>query len=181
MERDLTDIARRGLDAAGALVDRFAEVVEGADGTSGPVEAVGQAWGEVLRTTASAWSASGNGTPTSGGGAPRLDIGASGGIVVPVVVAGGEGRSEFWLHNPTTETLDHVRFVPGPLRNASGAVAGARVCLSPEQVAPVAARSSRGVEVTVELSEAVAGDRHRSLVVVDGIDDVWAVIDVTVA
>jgi hypothetical protein len=178
VERDLTDIARRGLDAAGALVERFAEVVETSDGSSGAIEAVGQAWGEVIRTTATAWSGAGGGSKALD--EPRLDIDASGGIVVPVVVSGAAGRAEFWLHNPTGEPLESVRFVPGPLRTASGAADDARLRLAPEQVAPVAARSSRGIEVAVEAPNAVVGDRLRSLVVVDGIDDVWAVIDVTV-
>lgn len=182
MDRDLTDIARRGLDAASALVDRFSDAMDDLTRSPGGIEAVGQAWGEVIRTTAAAWSGDGSAGRSESG---RVDVGTAGGVVIEVRLSAGEsdvgeGEGELWVHNPTADPVPVVRVVSGPLRDAAGEVPGAAVTVDPVEVRPLAARSSHGLAVRVSVPAPVAGARLRSLLLVDGLPDVWAVLEVTV-
>lgn len=193
MDSGLTDIALRGLEAARLLVDRFVGAVDATpdpDGATGSqrdcvasstgVDGLSQVWADLLRTTADAWTgvATGEGGPSPS----ELRVGVAGGTVLPLSTAPGEvGSVELWLHNPTTAAVDEVRIVAPPLRSTSGSeIPESAVHVDPAELASVPARSSRGITISVTVPDDAPMGRYRGVVLVDGLPDVWALLDVRV-
>jgi hypothetical protein len=197
MDTGLTEIALRGLEAARVLVDRFVGALDTAagGGVSHPstptdaeaeartprVDAIGQVWVDLLRTTAEAWSGV---SPGAGEGDPSgLEVGVAGGTLLPLSVAapGDVAVGELWLHNRTVAAVEDVRMVPSALRAPSGAEIPERALhLDPAELGSVPARSSRGVTVSVAVPHDAPTGRYRGVVLVDGLPEVWALLDVRV-
>lgn len=186
IESGLTDVALRGLEAARLLVDRFVEAVERLPGdgdeassdAARPTEDVARAWASVLRTTADAWQgvATGHGT-----GTPSPLVGGQPGTVVALRLSPGEATAttELWVHNPTNEPVEDVKVVVGSLTATDGHVVAGAVDAEPAHLGSLPARTSRSVSLTVDLPPTTPAGRYRGLVLVDGIADTWAVLDVT--
>lgn len=186
MERQLTSIARRGLDAANELVERFAaalhELDDPASGTdddgaarAGSVaDAMGRAMAETVRATADAWG----GLDTRPEDTP-LDLTTGGGAVV-VLDAADPGRwiGELWIHNPSADDITDLTLAAGPLWSADAPEIDAdAVGLAPAIVPLVAAGASERVEITVTAPAVGPPGRHRGVVQVVGRHDAWALVD----
>jgi hypothetical protein len=192
VEQALTDIALRGLEASRALVDRFVQAVDepldGPDvtGATDPtrVSGLSAVWAGALRSAATAWEGQA-GRPTVDGQPvmPTLHVGGAGGVVLPIEIDAGAttGSVELWLHNPTADALPHVAISVGALRSSAGhELASDRVTVEPAVVAPLPERSSRGIRLGLAIPADTPAERYRGIVLVEGVPDAWALLDVMV-
>lgn len=199
--RALVDVQRRGLLAASELVDRLIRSVDGDDIAApggrraappalGPTEELVQLWVDVVRLGLDTFAPFL--TPVvegrAGGATVDLATGASTGVVRLDIVrldpsshAGRADRSgvEVWLHNGSGRAYADLRLHCGDLRASDGAVLPATaVRFDPASVA-LAARSSRGVVVSVDAD--VPAGTYRGVILAAGVADVWLPVEVAVA
>lgn len=189
--RALTDLQRRGLEAAQQLTDRLAGAV---DGTAGPVppasndsggvasglDGLVDLWAQLtkgaLRVVVGQLNAS---TPNQNGdGGDGVGPDRS----VSVVVANGSGGStEIWLHNETQGDQTNLRPHCGELRAADGALLAADVVFEPPTIAVLPSRSSKGVMLRVgEPPAGTVPGTYRGVVLVDGLPDAWLTLTVRI-
>lgn len=184
MDTGLSEIARQGLSAAEQLISRVVSALDQRTqgGAETPALAAGeppadlaQAWSELLSATLAAWSTD------ASDAAPEDGAGCSGAVVRATVA--GHGHSEWtdlWIHNHTADPLEDLQVLPGPLRSADhGELPAACVEVERAPVA-VAARSSGTVRLRVDVEPGTPPGRYRGLLLVDGLPDLWALLDVTV-
>jgi hypothetical protein len=225
--RALGEIQRRGLRAAGELVDRLIGAVDGegrgeaaaaddgddradgsrtAAGSSGesaasPPADLLQLWMDVFQRGLQAMAAMArpDGAQAAGGGpiatadvgrgtatgAVQVTVGADRSGVVPAGSNGQPGRTgsaEVWLHNGTSEARSGLRLHTGDLRTHDGSTLPAPALrFDPPSLDELPARSSRGVMVVADVTDAVPGGVYRGVLLVAGAPDVWLPIVVTVA
>jgi hypothetical protein len=195
MDSGLTDIALRGLEAARLIVDRFVDAVdgaaparphpaapgepEGADASPPALDAMGRAWAELLRTTADAWTGAPSGDAKATG---DVQVGDPGGpVLVASTIAGASAAVDLWIHNQTLDAVDPVRVVLGPLRSAGDAeIATVALRADPQDLGAVPGRSSRAIAITVSPPAGTPPGRYRGLVLIEGLPEAWALLDVTV-
>lgn len=183
MEQQLSDIERRGLEAATALVERFASVATRRDlgavveGDRRATDDLGRAFAEAVQTTAAAWNAT-EARPTG----RDLDLSAAGAAVVALETGVGEtATSTLWVHNPTSSDVEGLRFVAGSLSSAATiTIPSSAVQIDPAVIDRVPAGSSREVSISVRPPATAGAARYRGVVQVAGHDDLWALLDLTV-
>jgi hypothetical protein len=101
----------------------------------------------------------------------RLDLQAS---------APGSASAEIWLHNRGTTDFGQVRLRCSDLLAHDGAVVGsAAVSFDPDAVA-VPGRSSRGVEVKVDVAQGVPDGLYRGMLLAEGHPGLWLPVALTV-
>jgi hypothetical protein len=159
----LVDIQRRGMRAAGAIVDRLIAAVDDAraavtpDGdaddtghgdqgvpVSAPARELAAAWLELIRQSIGGLS----GMVPSNGDVATIDVsnGASPPLALTVDPAARRASGEVWLHNPTAEARAALQMHCGELRAHDGtSIPAALVVFDPCEVSELPARSSRGV------------------------------------
>jgi hypothetical protein len=208
--RVLGDIQRRGLRAAGEIVERLVAVV---DGAPSPGQAKAKAddeptvadlgtgvdlWVEMAKrsldvlgrlATATARSAGG-----AGGAGPDpdrpptvLDVDGTGeqdAIELRVSPASPAPTTEVWLHNGTTDAHHDLRLHGGELRSSAGIVLLGGLTFDPELVTELPPRSSRGITIGVASGAGREGETepgtYRGVVMVTGLPDVWLPVTVVV-
>jgi hypothetical protein len=209
-------VQRRGLRAAGALVDRLAsglvDLESPADLTGGapsggergaPSSAAGdgagaadlaalaETWAELVRRSMLRWTApaaDGDGTDPSRRTDWRVGEAPTGSsavcrVVVPAAVGSNEARvatGELWLHNSTHTEWRDVRVHCGPLLAHGGSVLESCISFAPAHMDVLPGRSSRGLAVSVATDGHVHPGTYRGLVLVAGLPEVWAVLEVVV-
>lgn len=181
----VTDVQRRSVQAAAALVERLIATVDGHattnDAADGPptgdddaVAGFARLWRESMTSFAAAMTGGEN-------AAPRIDV-STGAIPVPLRIAldaaTDEGVVEVWMHNPTADALDKLRVHCTALQAHDGSPLAAAVTVSPDAF-DLPPRSSRGVEIRVTAPAALPG-AYRGLVLVDGLPEQWLPIEITV-
>ena len=178
----MTDVQRRSVQAATALVERLVATVDGNHDANdeAPSEtenddallAFAKLWRQSMTSFAQAVTG-------DDGVEPRIDV-SGGAVPAPLRLAlhaNGEGTVEVWLHNPTTEPLDKLRVHCAAPRAHDGAELVAAISADPDAF-DLPARSSRGVTISVSAPDARAGT-YRGLVLVEGLPEQWLPIEIT--
>jgi hypothetical protein len=202
--RALEQIQRRGLRAAGELVDRLVSVVDGArdggvaangdgmsssEGESPGVDLIG-VWAGLVTQTLQAMAR------LSVADAPSTQQPTGGPVWVDVVTGRGSGSfelaaetddparisGEIWLHNASGRAVGPLRLHVGELRSSDGAtVRGRSVRFEPATVAELPARSSRGVRASIRATGAPAAGRYRGLLQAEGAPGVAVPVELTIS
>jgi hypothetical protein len=189
----LGDIQRRGLRAAGELVDRLIVAVDGDGGpgdpmgdepapaTASPTVDLMRVWLELLQRGVEALEGA---TGRDGlSGRATADVGAGTATGVVRIRLDGERRAagEVWLHNGTAEAIADLAFHCGELRAADGtSLPPDAIRFSPPGVDDLPARSSRGIGVEATVPGEVAAGAYRGVILVAGAPDVWLPLEVTI-
>lgn len=195
----LSELQRKGLEAARQLVERFAGTIDGRDGAagrypgggpspgddSGPTSAVDgliDLWAELAKGTMRAVlaqvaqvvaPAGGDGAP---GGVKRVVVDRSGQQGAPVAA------TEIWLHNESQSERRDLRPHCGELRSADGVRLSASVVFEPPRIDRLPGRSSQGLMARVrEIADDAIAGTYRGVVLVDGLPDVWLTLEVVVS
>ena len=180
----MTDVQRRSVQAAAALVERLVTSVDGhedpeAEATAPTPNDDGLAgfarlWRESMTSFAAAMT--GDETTT----APHIDVSAT---APPSTLRlhldeTSAGMLEVWMHNPTGDALDKLRVHCTEPRAHDGRALEAAIASEPDAF-DLPARSSRGVRIAVS----APGARHgvyRSLVLVEGLPEQWLPLEIVV-
>jgi hypothetical protein len=189
----LGDIQRRGLRAAGELVDRLIVAVDGDGGpgdpmddkprptTASPTVDLMRVWLELLQRGVEALEGATGGGGLSG--RATADVGAGTATGVVRIRLDGERRAaaEVWLHNGTAEAIADLAFHCSELRAADGTSLPAdAIRFSPPGVDELPARSSRGIAVTAARPSEAAAGAYRGVILVAGAPDVWLPLEVKI-
>ena len=196
--RALGEIQARGLRAAGEVVDKMVRAIDGAGATDATARAEAATDGDDRRDAdnlMASWSALlaqlieslGGALGARDGGAARLDFGDGGASGELALDADGAGpaRTEVWVHNPTTADKGCIRLrCSDLLAHDGGVVPGSALRLDPAEL-PMPARSSRGVDVTVDapIDLRATDDApavYRGSLLVEGHPELWLPVVLTV-
>jgi hypothetical protein len=192
--RALNAIQAEGFRAASKIVDRFIGVMGGngngaearssssaadlADdnGTSRPTNP------DIERLMGIWWSIAGQfllgsaqlaNLPFAGPATLEFDRSVGNGTLALHAGAPGRAQTEFWLHNNSPEDLGEIRLRCSDLLAHDGdTVSSSAVHCDPNPV-PMPRRSSRGVEIGVDVSGDVRPGVYRGNLLADGHPDVW--------
>ncbi len=199
--RALSAIQAEGFRAASELVDRFARIATtGLNGTNGSttsaapltndqradlfgatdIEPLIRSWwvmiGQFLLGSAprvpdpvAADGASLDFSSDEANG--RLDLGAA---------APGAATGEVWLHNRGADDLGQVRLRCSDLLANDGCVISSGAVTLDPAVVPMPARSSRGIDVKIEVPQGVRSGVYRGTLLVEGHPELWLPVVMTV-
>jgi hypothetical protein len=183
----MSDVQRRSVQAAAALVERLVASVDGHPDADADTEDAAPrsadddslvAFAKLWRQSMTSFAAAVTGDEED---EARIDVSA-GATPAPLRVAltGGSsaGAVEVWLHNPTADALDKLRVHCVAPRAHDGRELKAAITAEPDAF-DLPARSSRGVTITVSASKARPGVYH-GLVLVEGLPEQWLPIEITV-
>lgn len=186
------DVQRRSVEAASALVERL---VASVDGDAGPRDGAGEEGQErpsvtddALAGFARLWrdsvSSLAAALPGSAGGAaaPYIDVSAPGvppSLRVTLHAESRTGTADVWLHNPSGDAIDKLRVHCGPLQSHDGTVLAPMSVTAEPDGFDLPARSSRGVQLTVDVGDARPGT-YRAIVLVEGLPEQWMPLEVIV-
>jgi hypothetical protein len=189
----LGDIQRRGLRAAGELVDRLIVAVDGDGGpgdpmgdepgpaTASPTLDLMRVWLELLQRGVEALEGAAGGGGISGPATADVGAGTAAGVVRMRLDGQHRATAEVWLHNGTAEAITDLAFHCGELRAADGTSLPAdAIRFSPPRVDDLPARSSRGVAVEATVPDGAAAGAYRGVVLVAGAPDVWLPVEVRI-
>lgn len=200
----LGEIQRRGLDAAGALVERLVRSVDGvvppAARAAGGVDDGGGAAGtgpeapdrpspdavdELVAGWAKLWRDSIAGLvadlPAAAARTATVDVQAPAAPTSLEVRLDAEGRGavEVWVHNPSDEPYGKLRVhCAPPVAHDGAALDALSITADPDGFA-LPPRSSRGIRLAVDAPGSLPGT-YRSIVLVDGLPDRWLALEVHV-
>jgi hypothetical protein len=189
----LGEIQRRGLQAAGALVERLVSTVDGlvppsgaGDGGGGEeaaaapdaVDDLVAGWAKLWRDSISGLASS---LPVTAARAASLDVRAPAAPTALEVRLDGDGCGsvEVWVHNPSDEPYDELRLHCAPPVAHDGAALDPRSITPDPDAFALPPRSSRGIRLAVDAPGAHPGT-YRSLVLVDGLPDQWLALEIHV-
>lgn len=196
----LADVQAQALRAAGDLVERLAQSVDGARGRASAEHANGSApdggaptaagdalrlvetWIDLLQRASSSFANAGNGAAPDH---QRVDVHLNGdapaGTVRLEMLDNGSGaHTEAWLHNGTTTGVGPLTLHAGELRASDGTLLGASIVCEPSRVDSLPGRSSRGITVSVRRHGRVRAGTYRGLIQVEGAPEVWLAVEVIV-
>ena len=195
----LADVQAQALRAAGDLVERLAQSVDGArerrrpntrngSAPDGGATAAGDAlrlvetWIDLLQRASSSFAKAGNGAaPDHERVEVHLDGDTPAGTVrLEMLDTSSGAHTEAWLHNGTTTGVGPLTLHAGELRAPDGALLGATVVCDPSRIDSMPGRSSRGITVSVRRHARVRPGTYRGLIQVEGAPDVWLAVEVTV-
>jgi hypothetical protein len=196
--RLLSEIQAEGLRAAGALVDRLVQLVDGphsgaeADGDptpqSGPASVDMGAvlpWFDLWRDLADRTSDSLQRLRAADAGSEEVRIGVDGGLapsraLAIITAPDGHGHGEMWLHNGTA--TDQGPLLPqfGPLHDPHGAALVCDIQIDPPMVDALPSRSSRGFAIAVTVDPSIPAGTYRGIVQVKGAEQVWMPVEIVV-
>jgi hypothetical protein len=205
--RALADVQRRGLLAAGELVDRLVSSVDGdGDGHShsaaggqtpagsgvGSVDELVQVWLELVRLGVDVIAQAATTQPQRnhgdrGASGATVDVGSqqSSGSVRVEAQAGhsspsGESEVEVWLHNGTADAQGGIRLHCGDLRAHDGRTLPADAVRFEPPVVDLPGRSSRGVTVHATATDRTTVGTYRGVILAAGAPGVWLPLEVDV-
>lgn len=191
--RALSAIQAEGFRAARRIIDRFAQAGEispdrgsaehgnGAEPTGLPQ------WEQLTRAW---WSAAGQFLLRSqpvrppgadGSVALELDASASKDALTLSVTGPGSATGEVWLHNRESEDRVAVRLRCGELLGHGGRAIDAGAVRIDPAVVPMPRRSSRGVQITVDVGPDVCPGTYRGTLLAIGCPALWLPVVLTVA
>jgi hypothetical protein len=85
----------------------------------------------------------------------------------------GAAKAEVWLHNRGANDLGQVRLRCSDLLAHDGSVVGSGTVTFNPAAAAIPARSSRGIEVKIEVPQGVAPGTYRGTVLAEGHPNLW--------
>jgi hypothetical protein len=196
----LTAIQHEGFRAASELVDRFVRIAaagisptEAATFTAPQTEAErAEIFGAVdIQPLIRSWfsmmgqfvpGVAGAGAATHNGHDATFDLAdvVADGRVSLEAVSGERASAEVWLVNQGREDRGKIKLRCGDLQSDRGdVIESSAVTIDPQKV-KMPARSSRGVDVTVDVGADVAPGLYRGTLLAQGFPDLWLPITVTV-
>lgn len=198
----LTAIQHEGFQAASALVERFVRIASaGATPTtpSAPVaphaedlraalfgatdlEPIIRSWWSMVGQFAGAMTDGSPGGPTPSSGAATFDFTdvIADGLVRLAAAPSEKAVAEIWMVNRGRDDRGRIRLRCGTLLSDRGAVIeSSAVSCSPASVR-MHGRSSRGVDVTVDVGADVLPGVYRGTVVAEGFPEMWLPVEVAV-
>jgi hypothetical protein len=201
--RALEQIQRRGLQAAGELVDRLVSMVDGGadrdgsatNGDAAAPRATGSTqpdlvgvWADLVTRTLQAMarlSVPDAGTPDPTMGPVWVDVvtGRASGLLALVAEQGGGAAVpvEIWLHNPVHHGVGPLHLHVSELRSSEGVpLPGGVVELDPAVVEELPARSSRGIAASIRSQELLPPGRYRGLLQATGGPEVALPVELAV-
>jgi hypothetical protein len=101
----------------------------------------------------------------------RLDLGAT---------APGAATAEVWLHNRGADDLGRVRLRCSDLLANDGCVISSGAVTLDPAVVPMPTRSSRGIDVKIEVPQGVRSGVYRGTLLVEGHPELWLPVVMTV-
>jgi len=186
----MSDVQRRSVEAASALVERLVNNVDGHraterddEGTDPPstnddvLAGFARLWRDSIASLAGVVPGSAAHT-----NAPYLDISAEGAhpaLRVTIDPETSVGITDVWLHNPSGDATDKLRVHCGALQAHDGSTLPAMSVTADPDAFDLPARSSRGVQLSVDGAGAQPGT-YRGLVFVEGLPDQWLPLEVIV-
>ncbi|QZA06189.1 hypothetical protein K3U94_14130 [Mycolicibacter heraklionensis] len=186
--RALNAIQAEGFRAARRIIDEFAQAVAAPRDGAAAADPTGPP--DLERFTRAWWSTAGQfllrsspARPQGDAGTVTLDVNdpASKDAVRLEVTGPGSATGEVWLHNRGTDDRAAVRLRCSELLGHGGQVIGAgAVRLDPAAV-PMPRRSSRGVQITVDVGPQVCPGTYRGTLLAVGYPDLWLPVVLTVA
>lgn len=188
--RALSAIQSEGFRAARRIIDEFAQAAA-VPPEAAPTDGVNGGTGlpEWERLTRAWWATAGQfllrslPAPASRGDEPiALDVNHpdSKDTVALHVIRPGSAVGEVWLHNRESEDRPEVRLRCSELLGHGGDVIGAdAVRLDPAAV-PMPRRSSRGVQITVDVGHEARPGVYRGTLLAVGHPDLWLPVVLTV-
>ncbi|WIM88383.1 hypothetical protein PT015_02430 [Candidatus Mycobacterium wuenschmannii] len=190
--RALSAIQAEGFRAASRIVDRFVRAVE-PKANEGPPDDDGASAGdgvhEFERLTRAWWSMAGQfllrslpATTKSGSASVSLDVSDSHpqrGVNVDAAL-GKSASAEIWLHNRGPEDRGDVRLHVSDLLSHDGNVISAAAVRLDAEIVAMPARSSRGIELTVEVAPDARPGVYRGTLLASGNPDLWLPVTLTV-
>jgi hypothetical protein len=202
--RALGEVQRRGLLAAGALVERLVAAVDGdgdagrdadadadadaEEAPAGDLDGVVDLWADLFKRSLRAITAlpGSDGNGLGGASATTLDVdrpSPAGPLRLTVDLGGAADQAgvELWLHNGTGEDRGRLSLHHGELRSHDGTALDARLRFDPAELDALPARSSRGVVVTVDLPDPAPAGTYRGVALVEGLPDAWLPVEVVVS
>ncbi|MEB3022450.1 hypothetical protein [[Mycobacterium] crassicus] len=197
--RALSAIQSEGFRAARRIVDKFAQAAtgstngaDGADGADGAVADGAEPTGlpDLERLTRAWWSTAGQfllrslpAQQNCGDGPVTLDVNNPESKDALVLRAAGPGSAtgEVWLHNRCSDDGAQIRLRCSELLGHGGDVIGAEAVRVDPAVVPMPRRSSRGVQMTVDVGPQVRPDVYRGTLLAVGCPDLWLPVVLTVA
>jgi hypothetical protein len=200
--RALTSIQAEGFRAASQIVDRFAAIAaKGLNGDGQPAPP-GARLGDDRRADLfgatdveplirSWWSVLGQlfirSTPPrvpTGGSSDQATLefsnAAARGELTLVSEGAGAVTAEVWLHNADANDLGQVRLRCSDLLSADGGVVSSAAMTFDPAVVPMPGRSSRGIDVKVEVARDVQPSLYRGTLLVAGHPHLWLPVVLTV-
>jgi hypothetical protein len=181
----MTDVQRRSVHAASALVERLVAAVDGHDDTAGGTDAEAPRGDDPWDGFAKLWRDSMMslaGAVAGDSAAPHIDVSAGptpAPLRVALDAASASGSVEVWLHNPTAEPFDKLRVhCSVPQAHDGSSLDTAAIMVDPDAF-DLPVRSSRGVQISVTAPGARPGT-YRAMVLVDGLPDQWLPLEITV-
>lgn len=199
--RALTAVQAEGFRAASELVDRFVRMVAtrpdgsaAAGRQSTPMSNEQRA--DLLGATdvepliRSWWAMAGqflvggaSQTPAATASiSPALDFtgSAATGRLEFETEAGESATAEVWLHNAADHDLGRIRLRCSELMADDGSVIESAACRINPKAIPVPGRSSRGVGITVKVTNKTKPGLYRGTILVEGRPELWLPVALTV-
>ncbi|MEY2469657.1 MAG: hypothetical protein QOF21_2355 [Actinomycetota bacterium] len=187
----MSDVQRRSVEAAGALVERLIASVDGnhsasaePDDNDAPRPATdaedalagfAKLWRDSITSLAAAVS-------DKSDTAPRIDA-TAGPTPSPVRIEVDPttcgGTAEVWLHNPGSDALDKLRVHWGAPQSHDGSTLDPLSIVADPDAFDLPARASRGVTITINVADAAPGT-YRTMLLVDGLPDQWLPVEIVV-
>jgi hypothetical protein len=206
--RALADVQRRGLLAAGELVDRLVRLVDGdaaslrrddvqrapvGSSVSAPsarpsasVDDVVELWLELVRLGADVIRQFASPAARDLGHGPTVDVGSPSTAEMVHLVAGPDHGAmgcdpmvEIWLHNGTERDQEAIELHASDLRAHDGTILRSGAVGFRPTVIDLPARSSRGVVVTVAGGDAPPAT-YRGIILATNLPEVWLPLEVQV-
>lgn len=187
--RALSAIQAEGFRAARLLIDKFAQVTAApADGAAGD-DADSAGLPDWERLTRAWWSTAGQFLLRSlpaevhrGDGPVTLDVSNpdSKEALEFRVTRPGSATAEVWLHNRESDDCADVRLHCSDLLGHGGDVISAEAVLVDPAVVPMPRRSSRGVQISVDVGPEARPGAYRGTLLAAGYPDLWLPVVLTV-
>jgi hypothetical protein len=201
--RALTAIQAEGFKAASQIVDRFVRIAaNGLNGDGRPTPAAGARLSEDQRADLfgatdveplirSWWSVLGQlfirsappRVPTQDCPDPatlEFSNPDARGELTLASHAAGAATTEVWLHNADANDLGQVRLRCSDLLSADGGVVSSAAMAFDPVVVPMPGRSSRGIDVKIEVAHNVQPGLYRGTLLVEGHPHLWLPVALTV-
>ncbi|WP_409426458.1 hypothetical protein [Mycobacterium sp. SMC-11] len=191
--RALSAIQAEGFRAARRIIDRFAQAAEispdrsSGNGGSGADPTGLPEWEQLTRAW---WSTAGQfllrslpAPPTGEDGPVALDVNnpASKDALALCVTGSGSATGEVWLHNRESTDRAQVRLRCSELLGHGGQVIEADAVRVEPAAVPMPRRSSRGVQITVDVGPQVCPGTYRGTLLAVGYPELWLPVVLVVA
>ncbi|WP_233213359.1 hypothetical protein [Mycobacterium hubeiense] len=198
--RALSAIQSEGFRAASALVDRFIRLassgLQASEGVSSPeplsraeradlfgatdIEPLIRSWWVMLGQLLLGAAPRAAETPTAVPAAFDVSAADARGRIMLDVVAPGVATATVWLHNTGTTDMGRTRLRCSDLIAEHGGVVDAgHVAFDPADI-PVPGRSSRGVDISINVEPDVRPGVYRGILLTAGHPDLWLPVALTV-